>query len=174
MGRRSPACRFGHAGIYGRMTRTTITPQLLQDLLDTHAIGADAPGGVGTVRDQSIDHDHSEVRIDGTYDLSEVARELNTIDDTGTTHGIKQGIRRLLIVAAVLWFGYWSLVVILALQDYRRDMRYFTGDPNGFGAPSLDPVIGPLIAAIVFPLLAWIVFLTVRWIWRGFKGNSRA
>ena len=28
------------------MTRATITPQFLADLLDTHAIGADAPGGV--------------------------------------------------------------------------------------------------------------------------------
>lgn len=59
------------------MTRATITPQFLADLLDTHAIGADAPGGAGIVRDQSLDHDHSEVRIDGTYDLSMVASDLN-------------------------------------------------------------------------------------------------
>jgi hypothetical protein len=174
MGDRSPACRFDHAGIYGRMNRTATTPQLLHDFLEVHAIGAGAPGGAGLVRDQSIDRDHSEVRIDGTYDLSEVARELNTIDDTGTTHGVKQGVRRLLIVAAVLWFGYWSIVVIFALQDYRRDMRYYTGDPNSFGAPSLDPVYGPMIAAFGLPIIAYVVFLTLRWIWRGFRGNGRA
>lgn len=59
------------------MTRTIITSQFLADLLDTHAINADAPGGAGIVRDQSLDRDHSEVRIDGTYDLSMVASDLN-------------------------------------------------------------------------------------------------
>ncbi|PTW45580.1 hypothetical protein C8J25_107265 [Sphingomonas faeni] len=155
------------------MTRTTITPQLLQDFLEVHAIGADAPGGAGLIEDRSIDRDNSEVRIDGTYDLSAVARELNTTDPTGTAPGLTLGLRRILIVVAVLWFAYWFMVVFFELKDYRYALRN-SGGPDGFAPPTLDDTYGHLIAAFIFPLIAYVIFLTLQWIWRGFRGNSRA
>lgn len=153
------------------MTRTTITPQLLHDFLEVHAIGADAPGGAGLIEDRSIDHDNSKVGINGVYDLSAVASELNTIDQTGTSHGMQQGMRRLLIVAGVLWFAYWFVVVFFDLKNYQSDLR---GPYAGIAEPTLDEVYGHLIAALIYPLIAYVVFLTLRWIWRGFRGNSRA
>lgn len=123
------------------MTRTTITPHLLHDFLEVHAIGADAPGGAGLVEDKSIDRDHSEVAISGTYDLSAVAHELNTIDQTGTSHGMQQGDRRLLIVAGVLWFAYWFLVVFFDIQNYRYALRNSGGLTASHLRRSMKPMV---------------------------------
>jgi hypothetical protein len=76
----------------------TVTPSLLASLLDTHAIGADQPGGSGTIKDQSPDQDHSEVWISGVYDLSEVAREVSDLDLSPGPPVILYGIVSLLLI----------------------------------------------------------------------------
>lgn len=58
------------------MTRPIITPQLISDLLDTHAIA-----GVSYIEDISQERDNSEVTVRGTYDLWTIAKELNHLND---------------------------------------------------------------------------------------------
>ena len=88
----------------------TVTPSILTALLNTYAIGAGGPGGSGTIRDQSLDLDHSEVHIVGVYDLSEVANELN---DLRPSNDRQEGVRQTETSPLILWAVIAGLVIIV-------------------------------------------------------------
>jgi hypothetical protein len=85
----------------------TITPSLLASLLDTHAIGADAPGGTGSIHDRSFDGDHSEVHIVGVYNLAKVAKDLSEFNPVRSHRKIIPEVQ-----TGVPPFILWGIVVL--------------------------------------------------------------
>lgn len=91
-------------------TDMPLTPSALAAILNSHSIGADAPGGSGTIKDRSLDGDWSEVLIAGTYDLSEAAQELSDALVDTDTH------RQLTVYRWACFAALVALVVSLVMR----------------------------------------------------------
>jgi len=76
--------------------------------LDAHGIGADAPGGSGTIKDRSLDLDYTEVHIVGVYDLSKVAEELNDHDPAQRPDHTVKALWAVIVFLVVI-IGYMAL-----------------------------------------------------------------
>jgi hypothetical protein len=84
----------------------------------------------------------------------------------------KRGLRRLGIVAAIVWFGFWWARAITAYMTYRQlsGGNFF----NQFDAAAEEAwyrAIGSLIASGLYPIILAVAFIVTRWVWRGFQAK---
>lgn len=79
------------------------------------------------------------------------------------------GLKRLMIVVGILWFGFWFASALFEYIRYTNLMEIYRRD-GGLNEPDIGEVYGRLIVAFLTPLLALGAFGTLRWVWRGFRG----
>lgn len=85
---------------------------------------------------------------------------------------VRRGIRRLAVVACVLWFGFWWGRAFFAFLSYHQlTSGNFFNQFDAVAEADWYRAVGSLIASVIFPLLLAVAFYVVRWVWKGFRSS---
>lgn len=90
----------------------------------------------------------------------------------------REGLRRVGIVAAVLWFAYWIPRVFDRYQNYRKVADDYAIVGNLYPAPPIDlawdQLIDTLTKSLGIPIAALVAALIGFWVYRGFRAEEEA